>query len=365
MPKGLVVFGACMGLLVGYALVQISEKGGADAPSVTAGMPVGPTPPPLMLDEENTVQVFGEASPSVVYIQNIVERKNPFTMDVMQMEQGTGSGFVWDRDGHIVTNAHVLEGASRLSVTLLDQSVYEGVVVGVAPNQDLAVIKIDINANELSPLELGSSESLRVGQKVLAIGNPFGLDHTLTTGVVSALHREIKSVNGNEISGVIQTDAAIHPGNSGGPLLDSGGKLVGVNTAVLSASGDGMGIGFAVPVSNVIETIPQLIAYGQMKRASIGGVSFLNDAYVRRRGMGGAVVYRIVPGSVAEQMGLRGMRRGRLGTHFGDIVVSLGETRIRSAEELKRGLEQYRPGDEVNIGIVRAGVHRSIRMTLE
>jgi S1-C subfamily serine protease len=210
----------------------------------------------LAEDEKNTIAVFEEASPAVVYITSIEVRRSIFSLNVYEIPQGTGSGFVWDKEGRIVTNYHVVGEASRVEVTLGNNSVYKGVMVGAAPDKDIAVLQISAPADELKPIPLGDSQTLQVGQKVFAIGNPFGLDHTMTSGIVSALGREITAVTGRTIQGVIQTDAAINPGNSGGPLLDSAGRLIGINTAIYSPSGASAGIGFAVPVDVVNKAVP-------------------------------------------------------------------------------------------------------------
>ncbi|HHH13620.1 MAG TPA: trypsin-like serine protease, partial [Thiolapillus brandeum] len=212
--------------------------------------------------EQTNIAIFRKASPSVVYITTTEDLVNLWTRDITRIPRGTGSGFVWDGHGHIVTNFHVIEGASAAYVRLQDQKTYRAVLVGASPADDLAVLRIQASLSILKPLPIGSSADLQVGQMVYAIGNPFGLDHTLTTGVISALDRTIRTENG-VVDGLIQTDAAINPGNSGGPLLDSAGRLVGVNTAIYSPSGAYAGIGFAVPVDRVNRVVPQLIAHGR------------------------------------------------------------------------------------------------------
>ena len=214
----------------------------------------------LTSDEKLTIDLFRASSPSVVYITTLTRRQNWFSMNVEEIPSGTGSGFVWDRRGHIITNFHVIENASRFEVTLADQTTWEADVVGKAPEKDLAVLRIEAPATSLEPLTVGESENLLVGQKVFAIGNPFGLDHTLTTGVISALGRAITSRDETRIEDVIQTDAAINPGNSGGPLIDSSGRLIGVNTLIYSPSGASAGIGFAIPVDTISWVVPTSIA---------------------------------------------------------------------------------------------------------
>ncbi|MCZ6452167.1 MAG: trypsin-like peptidase domain-containing protein, partial [Deltaproteobacteria bacterium] len=213
----------------------------------------------LSVEESLTIALFRKASPSVVNITTLTVRRDVFTLNLLEIPEGTGSGFVWDNAGHIVTNYHVIQNADVAQVTLADQSTLKARRIGVAPDKDLAVLQIDVAKSRLRPIPIGSSNNLRVGQKVYAIGNPFGLDQTLTTGVISALGREIESVTRRPIRGVIQTDAAINPGNSGGPLLDSAGRLIGVNTQIFSPSGASVGIGFAIPVDTVNRVVPQLI----------------------------------------------------------------------------------------------------------
>ena len=224
----------------------------------------------LFSGEKSTIALFRQASPAVVNITAIGVQRDLFTLNLYQIPQGTGSGFVWDTRGNIITNFHVIQNADTAQVTLADQSNWKARVVGVAPDKDLAVLRIDAPANRLPPIPLGTSKDLQVGQSVFAIGNPFGLDQTLTTGVISALNREIESVTRRPIQGVIQSDAAINPGNSGGPLLDSAGRLIGVNTAIYSPSGASAGIGFAIPVDTVNRIVPELIRSGKVTRPGLG-----------------------------------------------------------------------------------------------
>ena len=224
----------------------------------------------LAADEKSTIELFREASPSVAYITTLAVRRDRFSLNVTEIPQGTGSGFLYDDQGHVVTNFHVIQDADEARVTLADGSTYDGFLVGTEPDLDLAVLRIRAAPGRLKPLPLGTSGDLEVGQKVFAIGSPFGLDQTLTTGVISGLGREIQAVTGRAIRGVIQTDAAINPGNSGGPLLDSAGRLIGVNTAIYSPSGTYAGVGFAVPVDLVNRAVPQLIQHGKVARPGTG-----------------------------------------------------------------------------------------------
>jgi S1-C subfamily serine protease len=219
----------------------------------------------LFEDEKRTIGIFRQASPSAVHITTLAVRRDRLTRNLSRIPQGTGSGFIWDREGRVVTNYHVIQGADAADVTLADQSVWKARLVGGFPDKDLAVLVIDTPKERLRPVPLGTSHDLEVGQSVFAIGNPFGLDQTLTTGIISALGREIESANGQTIGDVIQTDAAINPGNSGGPLLDSAGRLIGVNTAIQSPSGASAGIGFAIPVDEVNRVVPQLIRDGKSR----------------------------------------------------------------------------------------------------
>jgi S1-C subfamily serine protease len=245
-------------------------------------------------DERNTIQVFERARPSVVYVTNQQLVRDPRSWDLLTVPRGAGTGFVWDAKGYIVTNFHVIEGARQIMITLQDQSSWPAKVVGLAPETDLAVLKIEAPDQQLQALPMGDSTKLSVGRKVLAIGNPFGLDATLTTGVVSAVGREIKAPNQRTIRNVIQTDAAINPGNSGGPLLNSSGQLVGVNTMIYSPSGASAGIGFAIPVNTVKEIVPQLIAHGRLVRPVIG-IDIGPDQWAHQAGIQGVPILRVAP----------------------------------------------------------------------
>ncbi len=318
----------------------------------------------LAADEQNTIELFRVASPAVVYITNIELRRNLFSLNVYEIPQGTGSGFVWDKEGRIVTNYHVIESASRVEVTLADRTSWKATLVGVAPDKDLAVLRIAAPADKLHPLPIGESHSLLVGQKVFAIGNPFGLDQTLTSGIVSALGREIKSATGRTIQGVIQTDAAINPGNSGGPLLDSAGRLIGVNTAIYSPSGGSAGIGFAVPVDEVNRVVPELIRYGRVIRPGLG-VSVANEQIAKRLGVSGVLIISVQPGSRAEAAGLQGTRRVRGEILLGDIIVGVDGHEVVSYDDLRNALDRYKVGEVVVLAIEREGERLELSLTLE
>ncbi|MFK8047650.1 MAG: S1C family serine protease [Halioglobus sp.] len=300
-------------------------------------------------DEANSTEIFRKASPAVVFVTNKTLRRNFFSLDIQEIPRGSGTGFVWDNSGLIVTNFHVIAGAHRLTVTTQDQTEYDAEVIGVAPEKDLAVLRIESPPEDLVTLPLGDSSELSVGRKVLAIGNPFGLDTTLTTGIVSALGREIKAASNRKIRGVIQTDAAINPGNSGGPLLNSLGQLVGVNTAIYSPSGASAGIGFAIPVNTVRSVIPQLISYGRILRPIIG-IELASDRWITRYRIKGLPVVRVDPGLPADQAGISGARRNSRGDILlGDILTHLNDIPLRTNDDYLSAMEGLQPGDTVII----------------
>ncbi len=318
----------------------------------------------LAEDEKNTIELFDATSASVVYITSIELRRSLFSLNIYEIPQGTGSGFIWDKEGRIVTNYHVIEDASRVEVTLADHSTWKGIVVGLAPDKDIAVLQISAQKDKLKPITVGESQNLRVGQKVFAIGNPFGLDQTMTTGIVSAIGREIKSVSGRTIQDVIQTDAAINPGNSGGPLLDSAGRLIGVNTAIYSPTGASAGIGFAVPVDIVNRVVPEIIKYGRVIRPGLG-VSIANDRIARRLGIEGVLLIKIQPDSAAEEAGLRGTRTRGDEIILGDIIESVNDKPVSSYDDLRNEFDKFHVGDEVTLGILRDDRHIQVRVRLE
>ena len=315
-------------------------------------------------DEQNTIDIFRNAAPSVVYITSIAVRRNLFSLNVYEIPQGTGSGFIWDRQGRIVTNFHVISDASRLEVTLADHSTWKASLVGAAPDRDLAVLQITAPAGKLQPITVGESKNLLVGQKVFAIGNPFGLDQTLTTGVVSALGREITAVTGRTIHDVIQTDAAINPGNSGGPLLDSAGRLIGVNTAIYSPSGASSGIGFAVPVGEVNRVVPQIISKGKVLRPGLG-VTLANRSLTGELGLEGVLVLKVLPGTSAEQAGLRGTTQVGDGLVLGDIILAVNGRKVTDYDSLRDEVERYEVGETVALTLLRDDATAEVNVRLE
>ncbi|MAZ87477.1 MAG: 2-alkenal reductase [Cellvibrionaceae bacterium] len=315
-------------------------------------------------DEKNTIQVFQHASPSVVYVTNQAMVRDRYSYDVRTVPRGTGTGVIWSNDGYIITNYHVIDGASQITITLQDQSSWPAKVVGIAPSKDLAVLQIKAPVNKLPALPLGNSNQLIVGHKVLAIGNPFGLDTTLTVGVVSALEREIQSSNQRTIRNVIQTDAAINPGNSGGPLINSRGELIGINTAIYSPSGASVGIGFAIPINTVKHIVPNLIANGRLQRPSLG-VEIGPSHWAQRYGLKGVPILKVGRGTPAEKAGLQGVRRNQWGSVvLGDVIIGLGAEVVENYDDLLSALEKYKPGQQVKVDFVRDGKVRQTRLAL-
>jgi S1-C subfamily serine protease len=317
----------------------------------------------LGADEQATIDVFKEFSRSVVHITSIESRRG-MRLDAVDIPQGTGSGFVWDQEGHVVTNFHVVQMGNRARVTLNDGATYPAKIVGTAPDKDIAVLKITAPPAKLLPLPVGKSAELQVGQKVLAIGNPFGLDQTLTTGVISGLGREIKSVTQRSIFDVIQTDASINPGNSGGPLLDSAGRLIGVNTAIYSPSGANAGIGFAVPVDTVNTIVPQLIKHGKLTRPGLG-INILSDQIARQQRIEGVVILGVAPGGAADRAGVTGTRQAPDGWELGDVIVKLGTFEVKKSSDLFRALDAHKVGDEVEVVLENRGQRRTVKVTLQ
>ena len=319
-------------------------------------------------DEQATIQIFERASPSVVFITTRQRVRDLWTRNVFSVPRGTGSGFVWDNRGHVVTNNHVIEDASEAMVRLNDGRSYRAVLIGASPAHDLAVLRINVSFDLPPPVPVGTSDNLKVGQKVFAIGNPFGLDYTLTSGLVSALDRSLEEANGTVIEHLIQTDAAINPGNSGGPLLDSAGRLIGINTAIYSPSGAYAGIGFAVPVDAVNRVVPQLIAEGRYLRPSIGiGVDEdINRLVTERLGIDGVLVLRVTPGSAAEAVGLRPTQVDSRGDIIpGDMILAIGGEAVDSVGSLLAALDQRQVGERVKLRVWRDGRELEVPVVLQ
>eukprot|EP00250_Pteridium_aquilinum_P013286 c21252_g2_i2 orf=448-1470(+) len=296
----------------------------------------------------------------------VLHSRDAFTLDIMEVPQGSGSGFIWDKNGNVVTNYHVIRGASDLRVTLGDQSTYEAKVVGFDRDKDVAVLHIDAPQSKLRPIPVGSSADLLVGQKVYAIGNPFGLDHTLTTGVISGLRREISSAaTGRPIQDVIQTDAAINPGNSGGPLLDSSGSLIGINTAIYSPSGASAGVGFSIPVDTVNGIVDQLVKYGKVTRPVLG-ITFAPEQSVEQLGVSGVLVLDAPPMGPAGKAGVKPTTRDSYGRLvLGDIITSINGEKVKNGSDLYRILDHCKVGDEVAVEVLRGDHTEKLKVSLE
>jgi S1-C subfamily serine protease len=322
----------------------------------------------LAADELATIEIFDRASPSVVFISTRQRVINPWTRNIASVPRGNGSGMIWDGLGHVVTNNHVVEGASQAIVRLNDGRSYRATLVGASPAHDLAVLRIKVPFDRPPPVPVGSSADLKVGQKVFAIGNPFGLDYSLSSGLVSALDRSITDDDGTSIDHLIQTDAAINPGNSGGPLLDSAGRLIGINTAIYSPSGAYAGIGFAVPVDTVNKVVPQLIAKGRYIRPSLGITvdADMNRLVREQLGVEGVLILRVQRDSAAEAAGLRGAEVDAQGNLVpGDIILGVEAQGVDSIAELISALDDYRIGEKVTVRVWRSGRETEVPVVLE
>ena len=366
---GSLALGVLLGLLVSIglqrALSPSTRPPEAEASAVQSRPVAGR--PDLDPEERHTIELFKDAQRSVAFITTQVEQVDFWTRNVFEVPAGTGSGFVWDDRGHVVTNYHVVQDSDSQKVTLGDTQ-YDAKTVGFSRDQDVAVLQIDAPQGRLVPIRVGTSADLQVGQKVYAIGNPFGLDYTLTNGIVSALGRTIQGVSGATIFDVIQTDAAINPGNSGGPLLDSGGRLIGMNTAIYSPSGASAGIGFAVPVDTVARIVPQLIAHGRVIRPVLGvNLDDRLSAYVTRRlGVEGALVRDVFRGTGAAEAGLKGTTLGRGNQVIpGDVVQEIDGKPVTSVADLLGRLGSYKPGDTVTLTVWRENQTRKVRVRLQ
>ncbi len=366
---GSLALGVLLGLLVSIGLQRALSPSTRPPQAETSAVQSRPVPgrPALDPEERHTIELFKDAQRSVAFITTQVEQVDFWTRNVFEVPQGTGSGFVWDDLGHVVTNFHVVQDSDSQKVTLGDTQ-YDAKTVGFAKDQDVAVLRIAAPPGKLVPIRVGTSADLQVGQKVYAIGNPFGLDYTLTNGIVSALGRTIQGVSGASIFDVIQTDAAINPGNSGGPLLDSGGRLIGMNTAIYSPSGASAGIGFAVPADTVARIVPQLIAHGRVIRPVLGvNLDDRLSAYVTRRlGVEGALVRDVFRGTGAAEAGLKGTSLGRGGQVVpGDVVQEIDGKPVKSVGDLLGRLGSYKPGDTVTLTVWRENQTRKVRVRLQ
>lgn len=368
------LFGLSIGVLLAVYFLVLPRSN----PAIAQFPTLAPTPTlpaeevfaELDVLDQVMINLYERVSPSVVHIASRSEVVS-FFYGVMPQE-GTGSGFVYDNQGHIVTNNHVIQNAQEIDVLLSNGVTLPGQVVGADPYYDLAVVKIDVPSNALIPLEMGDSSALRVGQTVIAIGNPFGLDRTLTAGIISALERRIDTDAGTAIGQAIQTDAAINPGNSGGPLLDTRGRVIGINTAINSPSGGSVGIGFAVPVNIIKRVVPSLISEGRYAHPTLAiQVAELGTEVVPPSGrvQRGLLIVQIAAGGPADQAGLQAaqvsVRRGRYIFSGGDIITAVGNMPVAIRDDLSLALENnYQPGDSVELTIVRGGSTMTVTATL-
>lgn len=335
--------------------------------NATGDAPPPPPIPPLSAnarteDERNTITVFREASDSTVFVTQTKVVIDDFEGTEQEVPVGSGSGFVWDTEGHIVTNYHVVKGARTLTVTFGNQKTFRAEVVGVEPRKDIAVLKVMAPKDLLKPVTVPKKLDLEVGQKTIAIGNPFGLDHTLTTGVVSALGRQVQGIGGVTIRDMIQTDAPINPGNSGGPLLDSGGQLIGMNTMIYSRSGSSAGIGFAVPASTVARVVPQILKTGKAEQLGLGIKADPMGRLERQLGIRGVVVIKVPADSPAAKAGLQGLSETQMGIRLGDVIVQIGETKVSSYDDYYNALDLKKPGETVEVKVRRADQTVSLKL---
>ncbi len=320
----------------------------------------------LSADEKNTISIFKSASPKVVYVHRINRFQTPFA-EQFEVSSGTGSGIVWDKKGHIITNYHVVHGADQLMVSFGKKTV-PAKLVGAEPRKDIAVLKLRSVSDfptfdAFTPFELCPTDTLVVGQKTIAIGNPFGLDHSLTTGVISALDREVPGVGGVNIRDMIQTDASINPGNSGGPLLDSQGCLIGLNTMIYSRSGAASGVGFAVPAETISRVVPQLIQYGRVKMSGIGIVPLEQKIASHFAKDGGVFVSRVLNNSSAAKAGLRGVQVDSYGRLIlGDAIVAINGEKVSNYNDLYNILNDIPIGKKIEVSINRSGRVSNISM---
>lgn len=363
--RRMLVLGAiCASLILLWKIIPIFEGliAPQDAPARTIAARGD-----LAADEKNTIELFEKSRDSVVYISTASLVQDVWTRNVFSVPKGTGSGFIWDEAGHVVTNFHVIAGASEASVKLADGRNYKAALVGASQIHDIAVLKIGVGFKRPPPVPIGTSNDLKVGQKVFAIGNPFGLDWTLTTGIVSALDRSLGGGEGPSVEHLIQTDAAINPGNSGGPLLDSAGRLIGINTSIYSPSGASAGIGFAVPVDTVMRVVPQIIQHGKYIRPTLGIEinQQLNERLVSVIGTPGVVILRIQPDSEAAKAGLMGAVVSEEGITPGDIIIGINDQPVDSVNKLLSLLDEYHVGDNVNVKVLRNGVEQNVTLSLQ
>jgi S1-C subfamily serine protease len=346
---------------------RISKRYESSEAAFSEAPPAGISDPSTVTDEQNNIEVYRTLSPGVVFIHSTSYARDFFGF--VEPQEGSGSGSILDQQGNILTNYHVIAGAQKLSVSLGGQKDYPAIVVGRDPDTDLAVIRLtEKPAGQLTVIPMGDSDKLVVGQKVLAIGNPFGLDRTLTTGVISGLQRPIRARNDRLIEGAIQTDASINPGNSGGPLLDSRGRMIGINSQILSPSGSSAGVGFAVPVSIAKRVVPQLLQNGAVRRPKLG-ISTRDVSTIKNQVdlpvADGVLIVQVARGSGAAAAGLRGFQQTEMGDiELGDVIVGIDNAKVANSDDLFRVLDKYQIGQTVQVQIWRDGKRVSVPVRL-
>ncbi len=369
--RQILVIALISGLVAALSVAVVDRISNRIQPSGAAfseNAPAGITDPASATDEQNNIEIYRTLSPGVVNIHSTSYARDFFGF--VEPQEGSGSGSILDQEGNILTNYHVIEGAQKLAVSFGGQKNYAARVIGGDPDTDLAVIKLIEKPREpLTVIPLGDSDKLVVGQKVLAIGNPFGLDRTLTTGVISGLQRPIRARNNRPIEGAIQTDASINPGNSGGPLLDSHGRIIGINSQILSPSGASAGVGFAVPVNIAKRIVPQLVRNGVVTRPKLGistrDVEALKNQ-VELPVSDGVLIWQIAQGGAAANAGLRGLTETEDGdVELGDIIVGIDGEKVRNADDLYRVLDKHQVGQTVSVEIVRGGQHQNVPVRLQ
>jgi putative serine protease PepD len=346
---------------------RINNRNPSSQAAFSETPPAGITDPSIATDEQNNIEVYRTLSPGVVFIHSTSYARDFF--GYVEQQEGSGSGSILDQEGNILTNYHVIEGAQQLSVSMGGKKDYAAEVVGGDPDTELAVIRLkEKPAGPLTVIPLGDSEKLVVGQKVLAIGNPFGLDRTLTTGVISGLQRPIRARNNRLIEGAIQTDASINPGNSGGPLLDSHGRMIGITSQILSPSGSSAGVGFAVPVGIAKRVVPQILRYGGVRRPKLG-ISTRDVSAIRNQVdlpvSDGVLIIQVARGSGAASAGLRGMQATDMGDYeLGDIIVGIDNDKVTNSDDLFRVLDKHQIGEVVQVQIWRNGRRMAVPVRL-
>lgn len=355
---------ACLSNFGGFMQMRNSNIAAAeDSPT-----PQGISNPATVSDEQNSIEVYKSLAPGVAFITTSSQVQNFYGED-FETEKGNGSGSVIDANGHILTNYHVIEGSTKLTVSFGGEKTYPAKVIGGDPDTDLAVIKIEPGQDKLTVVQLGDSDQLDVGQKVLAIGNPFGLDRTLTTGVISGLQRPIRARNGRPIEGAIQTDASINPGNSGGPLLDKFGKMIGINSQILSPQGGSVGVGFAIPVNIAKRVVPQIIQFGEVRRPKLGATLYkveqLVEQGIKMPITKGLLIRSVSPGGSAATAGLRGLSQSSDGELvLGDIITSIDSSPIGDLDDLYKLLDKKQIGDTIQVEIYRNNKSQTIAVKL-